>query len=61
MGWKPAYAALESEKFPVDAVDTSQIDQRFLEQIVTYRSPYPAGTIVVDPHNRFLYLVQTDG
>ena len=55
------YAALESEKFPVDAVDTSQIDRRFLKQTVTYRSPHPAGTIVVDPHDRFLYLVQKDG
>src|SRR5262249_10070527 len=54
------YAALESEKFPVEAVDTSQIDPKFLKQTVSYRSPYPAGTIIVDPHNRFLYLVQSD-
>jgi lipoprotein-anchoring transpeptidase ErfK/SrfK len=52
------YAALENEKYPVDAVDTSQMDPRFLKQIVTYRSPYQAGTIVVDPHNRLLYLIQ---
>jgi lipoprotein-anchoring transpeptidase ErfK/SrfK len=55
------YAALESEKFPVEAVDTSQMDSRFLKQTVSYRSPYPAGTVVVDPHNRFLYLVQKEG
>jgi lipoprotein-anchoring transpeptidase ErfK/SrfK len=55
------YATLGSEKFPVDAVDTSQIDPRFLKLTVAYRSPYPVGTIVVDPHNRFLYLVQKDG
>ncbi|MEH2594993.1 lipoprotein-anchoring transpeptidase ErfK/SrfK [Bradyrhizobium sp. AZCC 1577] len=55
------YAALESEKFPVDEVDTSHVDPLFLKQTVTYRSPYPAGTIVVDPHKRFLYLVQKDG
>jgi lipoprotein-anchoring transpeptidase ErfK/SrfK len=55
------YAALNSEKFPVDAVDTSQMDPRLLKQMVAYRSPYPAGTIVVDAPNRFLYLVQTGG
>jgi lipoprotein-anchoring transpeptidase ErfK/SrfK len=55
------YAALGSEKFPVDAVDTSQMDPRFLKQVVAYSSPYPAGTIVVDPHNRFLYLIRKDG
>jgi lipoprotein-anchoring transpeptidase ErfK/SrfK len=55
------YAALGWEKLPVDAVDTAQIDPRFLNQTVAYRSPYPAGTIIVDPHNRFLYLVQKDG
>lgn len=55
------YAALDAEKFPVEAVDTSQMDPRFLKQPVAYRSPYPVGTIVVDPHNRFLYLIQKDG
>lgn len=55
------YASLGSEKFPVDEVDTSHVDPQFLAQTVAYRSPYPAGTIVVDPHKRFLYLVQKDG
>jgi lipoprotein-anchoring transpeptidase ErfK/SrfK len=60
-GVSPHYAALGSERFPVDEVDTSRIDPEFLRQTVAYRSPYPAGTIVVDPHKRFLYLVQKDG
>ncbi|MCK1741299.1 L,D-transpeptidase [Bradyrhizobium sp. 139] len=55
------YANLRSEKFPIDEVDVSRIDPQFLRQTVAYRSPYPAGTIVVDPHKRFLYLVQKDG
>jgi lipoprotein-anchoring transpeptidase ErfK/SrfK len=55
------YASLRSEKFPVDEVDVSHIDPQFLRQTVAYRSPYSAGTIVVDPHKRFLYLVQKDG
>ena len=52
------YAARGAEKFPVEAVDTSHIDTQFLKQTVDYRAPYPAGTVVVDPHRRFLYLVQ---
>jgi lipoprotein-anchoring transpeptidase ErfK/SrfK len=55
------YAALGSEKFPVAAVDTSQIDPRYLRQVVEYHSPYPSGTVVVDPRRRFLYLVEKDG
>lgn len=52
------YAALTAEKFPVDAVDTSRIDPQFLQQVVDYRSPHPPGTVVVDPHRRFLYLIR---
>ena len=55
------YAALTAEKFPVEAVDTSHIDPQFLQQVVDYRSPHPPGTVVVDPHRRFLYLVQKGG
>src|SRR5262245_28802631 len=52
------YDALAAEKFPVEAVDASRIDQEFLKQVVDYRSSQPPGTVVVDPHRRFLYLVQ---
>jgi lipoprotein-anchoring transpeptidase ErfK/SrfK len=52
------YAAREAEKYPVEAVDTSHVDTQFLKQVVDYRASYPAGTVVVDPHRRFLYLVQ---
>ena len=55
------YAAVESEKFRVEAVDVSQIDARFLRQVVDYRTMEPPGTIVVDPQNRFLYLVEKPG
>jgi lipoprotein-anchoring transpeptidase ErfK/SrfK len=55
------YAARTAEKFPVEAVDTSHIDAQFLKQVVDYRSPHPAGTVVVDPRRRFLYLVQKGG
>ena len=55
------YAARPAEKFPVEAVDTSHIDSQFLKQVVDFRSPHPPGTVVVDPHKRFLYLVQKGG
>ncbi len=55
------YAERPAEKFPVVAVDPSQIDAQFLKQVVDYRSPHPPGTVVVDPHRRFLYLVQSGG
>jgi lipoprotein-anchoring transpeptidase ErfK/SrfK len=55
------YAAINSEKYRVDAVDTSAMDQKYLRQVVDYRTRESPGTIVVDPHSRFLYLVQKDG
>ncbi|MFC4916465.1 MULTISPECIES: L,D-transpeptidase [Bradyrhizobium] len=55
------YAAIPSEKFTVDAIDVSSVDPRFLRQVVDYRTTEPPGTIVVDPHNRFLYLVKEGG
>src|SRR5690348_13296214 len=52
------YAEMPSEKFNVEAVDLSAIDPRFLRQVVDYRTTESPGTIVVDPHNRFLYLIE---
>jgi lipoprotein-anchoring transpeptidase ErfK/SrfK len=49
-----------AEKFPVEAVDTSRVEPQFLQQVVDYRSSYPRGTLIVDPHRRFLYLIQKD-
>ena len=56
--WHDVLCRAAAEKFPVEAVDTSRIDAQFLKQMVDYRAPYPPGTVVVDPHRRFLYLVQ---
>jgi lipoprotein-anchoring transpeptidase ErfK/SrfK len=55
------YAAISTEKFKVDAVDVSEIDPQYLRQIVDYRTSELPGTIVVDPHKRFLYLVEKGG
>lgn len=58
-----AYGQVEpgAERFEIAAVDTSAIDPRFLRQAVDYRTAHPAGTVVVDPHKRFLYLVTGEG
>lgn len=55
------YAALDSEKFKVDAVDVSEIDPRYLRQEVDYQTAENAGTVIVDPRRRFLYLVEKGG
>lgn len=40
---------------------TLQADPAFARKVVTYPSPEPPGTIVVDPGSHFLYLVQQNG
>lgn len=55
------YASVSDGGNVVPAVDVSAIDPQFLRQVVDYASPYPAGTIVVDPYRRFLYLVMENG
>lgn len=39
----------------------TQIDPRFLPQMVSYDTPEKPGTIVIDTNNRFLYLVMEGG
>lgn len=55
------YAAVQGEPFPVPAVDLRRVDPKFYRQEVAYSTPYPAGTIVVDPSARHAYLVMEGG
>ncbi|MGF6253192.1 L,D-transpeptidase [Ensifer sp. LBL] len=55
------YGPLPNEKFPLDAIDISKVDKRYLRQQVAYQTHEPPGTIVIDTQNRFLYLVQDGG
>ena len=55
------YAAPVNEMFNVGAVDTTEMDPKNLRQGVDYSTTQPPGTIVVDPHQRFLYLVMEKG
>jgi lipoprotein-anchoring transpeptidase ErfK/SrfK len=57
------YAPVETEPFRVPGVKVQKIDPQFYRQVVQ-TPPNIAetpGTIVVDPQNKFLYLVQADG
>ena len=55
------YARLDREPFPVPAVELAQIDPQFLRRTVSYPSNEPAGTLIIDPQNHFLYLIQEGG
>lgn len=55
------YGAKPDELFPLPATDIASVEERFFRQQVDYHRHEPAGTIVVDTANRFLYLVQEGG
>ncbi|MCJ8143536.1 L,D-transpeptidase [Ancylobacter sp. A5.8] len=55
------YAAIDTEPFPVPAIDVSEMDPRFLRQEVAYPTREQPGTIVVDPNERHAYLVLEGG
>jgi lipoprotein-anchoring transpeptidase ErfK/SrfK len=47
--------------FPIEPVDLGTINERFHRQIVAWEGFEAPGTIVVDPGQRFLYLVMENG
>ena len=55
------YGAAAGEPIPVPAVDLSRIDPKFYRREVAYPTREGVGTIVVDPGQRFAYLVQEGG
>lgn len=55
------YAAVTTEKFPVPAVAPSDLKPQFMRQYVDNPTGQPPGTVVVDPANHYLYLVQEGG
>jgi lipoprotein-anchoring transpeptidase ErfK/SrfK len=55
------YAPVSGERFPIPAVRLSDINPRYLRQSVFHSTHEQPGTIVIDPHNHFLYLVQGGG
>ena len=55
------YGAEEDHGWHVPAVDPARMKPRNIRQVVDYQTDQPTGTIVVDPHKRFLYLVMENG
>ena len=55
------YAAIETEPFPIPAVDVRRVDPSFLRQEVQDPTMEPPGTIVVDLGSRHAYLVLAGG
>ena len=55
------YAAIDTEPFPVPAIDLKKVKPRFYRQQVAYQTNEKPGTIVVDPNERFCYLVLENG
>jgi lipoprotein-anchoring transpeptidase ErfK/SrfK len=47
--------------FPIETIDMSTIPERFHRQVVPWEGFEPTGTIVIDPGQRFLYLVMENG
>ena len=54
------YAELEDNGVVIPAIDTSDIDSRFLRQTVDYSGRQPAGTIIIDTPNRQVYFIRPD-
>lgn len=55
------YDAVTNEPFAVPAVNLKQFDPEYRRQLVDNPTGEQPGTLVVDPQNRFLYLVMDDG
>ncbi len=55
------YAARVDGSFPVAAIPIQKMNKRLLRQEVRYSSKYKSGTLVVDPHSKYLYLIQSGG
>ena len=64
-GIDPRYAALyqaiPGEPFPVEAIDLSQVQPQYLRVEIPYETREAPGTVIVDPNDRFLYLVLGNG
>jgi lipoprotein-anchoring transpeptidase ErfK/SrfK len=64
-GLDPSYAmmygSVDSERFPVPAVDLTKVNSAFLRSEVAYSTSEKPGTIVVDPAAHYLYFVEPTG
>lgn len=56
-----AYAGKPDEKFPLPPINLERVDPKFLRQRVDYDTKEKPGTVVVEPHNHFLYFIEENG
>jgi lipoprotein-anchoring transpeptidase ErfK/SrfK len=59
--YRQIYGPIEGEPFPVPAINLSRIHPGYLRTTVAYDTDQPAGTIVIDPSQRYLFLVDGNG
>jgi lipoprotein-anchoring transpeptidase ErfK/SrfK len=55
------YGPVSSETHPLPAVRPSDIDPAFMRATVSYETSEAPGTVIIDPQNHYLYLVQAGG
>ena len=55
------YGAVPDKKFPISAVDISQVDPKYFRRTVNYESDEAPGTIIVDNANYFVYRIEGEG
>jgi lipoprotein-anchoring transpeptidase ErfK/SrfK len=55
------YSAIDTERFPIPAVELDELKPRYVRKLVDYPTSQPPGTLIVDPKDRYLYLVQAGG
>ncbi len=60
-GYALMYGPMPFERFPIAAVDLTQVNPAFLRREVAYPTPEAPGTIVIDPGAHYLYHVQPGG
>lgn len=60
-GLLPRHALAEAEPFPVKESDEKLVEYKYRRREVDYDGAEPAGTIVVDPRQRFLFHVLAPG
>src|SRR5690606_25154071 len=54
-------AALPDERFPIPAVDVSQVEERWWRRDVDYETSERPGTVIVDTPAKYLYHVKPRG
>ena len=57
--WRSIYADQRDGGHVIEALDFSRIDRQYLRHTVAWGGDEAPGTIVVDPYDRFLYLVES--